>query len=329
MNAELLSRLSVITDEERDILNGKETVNRSIYYRENGLSKKNEIDASLLLEKGKLIDMRPNTRFIHFPEHTHNFVEFVYMCQGKTTHIIDGTTLELEEGDLLFMNQHARQEILPARENDIAVNFIILPRFFDTVLRNIEDTSSSLRDFLISCLTDQNMGGNYLYFNAAGILPIQNLMENLIWIMLNAPKNRRTLSQQTMVLLFLQLMDNTDRIHMAGTSWEQDLVLKLLNYIDGEYQNASLSEFASRNSIDIYTLGRLIKKRTGNTFTDLLATLRMDQAAYLLAHTQLPVADISLSIGYENTSYFHRLFQKTYGCTPRQYRLNSKAHSVR
>lgn len=324
MNAELLEKLSPVTDEERDILSDRERgINRSLYYSEGAMSRQNEIDASRLLTKGKLIDIRPNTRFVHFPRHTHNFVEFVYMCEGTTTHIIDGHTLTLKEGDLLFMNQHAQQEILPAGEHDIAVNFIILPPFFDSVLHDIGDEPSALRDFVISCLTEKNMGGNYLYFDVAGILPIQNLMENLIWIMLYSPRDRRTLSQQTMALLFLNLMGYADRVRMPDDSYEQNVILKLLDYIEGEYKDAALSDFAQRNRIDIYTLGRIIKKNTGKTFTDLLARKRMEQAAWLLTNTSLAIADISVSVGYENTSYFYRLFKKTYGRSPRMYRHQS------
>ena len=54
------------------------------------------------------------------------------MCQGTTTHILNGSKVILEAGDLLFLNQNAEQEILPAGEQDIAVNFIVLPEFFDT-----------------------------------------------------------------------------------------------------------------------------------------------------------------------------------------------------
>ena len=54
------------------------------------------------------------------------------MCQGTTTHILNGSRVVLEEGDLLFLNQNVEQEILPAGEQDIAVNFIVLPEFFDT-----------------------------------------------------------------------------------------------------------------------------------------------------------------------------------------------------
>lgn len=51
------------------------------------------------------------------------------MCQGTTTHILNGSKVILEAGDLLFLNQNAEQEILPAGEQDIAVNFIVLPEF--------------------------------------------------------------------------------------------------------------------------------------------------------------------------------------------------------
>ena len=322
MNKDLLNRLAAITAEEKAILEGRSDIDRSLYYRPDKPARRtDEIDASVVLENGKLIDIRPHTRFIHFPRHTHNYVEFVYMYQGTTTHMIDGQKILLKEGDLLFMNQHAEQEIMPAGEHDIAVNFMILPRFFDTVLRNLDNESSALRDFLISCLTDRDMGGNYLYFDASGILPVQNLMENMIWIMLTGPQNRRTLSQNTISLLFLTLIDQASHFHVSGSSYEQNLILRLLNYIDTEYQTATLHAFANDQGEDIYTLSRLIKKKTSRTFKDLLVEKRLHQAEYLLVNTSLPIADIALSVGYENTSYFHRIFRQTYGISPREWRL--------
>lgn len=317
MKKDLIDKLSQITDEEKKILNGKKDVDRRLYY----LSQQNEIDASLLLKKGRLIDIRPNTRFIHFPEHTHNFVEFVYMVEGQTTHIIDGNRITLHSGDLLFMNQHARQEIEPARVKDIAVNFIILPEFFDEVLKRIGDTKSALRDFLISCLTEKDIVGNYLYFDVSDITPVQNLMENLIILMLDSPDGNRILSQQTMALLFLHLMNETEHLHMSDDSYDKKMMLTLLDYIDTSYRDASFTEFCDSNHTDIYSMGRIIKKNTGKSFTVLLSEKRMSQALWLLKNTSLPITDISFSVGYENTSYFYRLFKKTYGMSPRDMRL--------
>ena len=133
MNQELIQSLSVITEEEQKILAGSADIDRTLYMDREDMV----IDSDKLLEAGQLITIRPHTRFVHFPEHTHNYVEVIYMCRGETIHVVDGRELKLKEGELLFLNQHAVQEIQPAGQDDIAVNFIILPEFFDTAFRMI------------------------------------------------------------------------------------------------------------------------------------------------------------------------------------------------
>ena len=128
MHQELLRAMSVITEEEQRILDGRNDIDQHLYTEKKELI----VDSEKLIQKGKLIQVRPHTRFVHFPKHRHNYVEVIYMCQGTTTHIVDGNEVVLEEGDLLFLNQNAQQEILPAGEQDIAVNFIVLPEFFNT-----------------------------------------------------------------------------------------------------------------------------------------------------------------------------------------------------
>lgn len=143
MNQELLDKLKVISPEEEQILAGETEVQKSIYTPPMIFI----VDGSQMLDAGKLIDIRPHTRFVHFPRHKHNYIEIIYMCSGTTTHIINDTTkVTLDTGDLLFLNQNATQEILPAGEEDIAVNFIVLPEFFDRTFLMI-DERSALRNF--------------------------------------------------------------------------------------------------------------------------------------------------------------------------------------
>ena len=69
----LLDQLKQITEEEQAILNGQSGVNKSLY-----TSGKNfVVDKDKMLARGTLIDMRPHTRFVHFPEHTHNYIEII------------------------------------------------------------------------------------------------------------------------------------------------------------------------------------------------------------------------------------------------------------
>ncbi len=317
MNQNLLNTLKKITPEEQNILDGNTDIEKSLY----STTKDFVIDSGKMLERGKLIDLRPNTRFVHFPKHRHNYVEIIYMCSGTTTHIINNQTeIILKCGELLFLNQNASQEILPAGENDIAINFIILPEFFDVSFSMMKD-ENVLRDFLIGTLRQDYSMGDYLHFEVADILPVQNLIENMIWSLVNKQPNRRYINQTTMGLLFLQLVNYTDRISQNDPAqYEQNLVFTCLKYIEENYKTASLTELAAFTSLPAYQLSRLIKQYTQSTFKELLQQKRLNQAAFLLSTTKLPVEHIIAAVGYDNTSYFHRIFRNRFLMTPRTYR---------
>jgi AraC-like DNA-binding protein/mannose-6-phosphate isomerase-like protein (cupin superfamily) len=316
MTEELLRELRRITPEEQQILDGKNEIEKELYIS----GADNTFDAAKLLESGKLITVRPHTRFVHFPAHTHNYVEVIYMCSGSTRHIINDTEVLLREGELLFLNQHAVQEIDPAGESDIAVNFIILPEFFDEVLRMTDAEENMLRRFVVDCLRGENQSAAYLHFKVADVLPIQNLVENLIWSILNQQPNKRSINQVTMGLLFLQLMNRIDRVETDAADEAQKFTMTVLSYIEEHYKDGELSDLANELHYDLYWMSREIKKRTGKTYTELVQTKRLSQAAYLLTHTAMSVMDVGLAVGYENMSYFHRIFQNRYGMTPRKYR---------
>ena len=83
MNESLLARLAAVTDEEKRILEGS-TVDMENY----ASGRDSVIDSKKMLEKGRLISIRPHTRFAPFPKHRHNYIEIMYMCSGSTTHIL-------------------------------------------------------------------------------------------------------------------------------------------------------------------------------------------------------------------------------------------------
>lgn len=316
MHEQLLKRLKQITQEEREILDGSRSVNRSLY-----TSGKNfVVEKDKMLARGKLIDIRPHTRFVHFPEHTHNYVEIIYMCAGMTTHIIGGERVELLQGELLFLNSHARQEILPAGKDDVAVNFIVLPEFFQQAFQMVEE-DSVVRDFLVGTLQKKQAGMDYIHFQVADVIPVQNLVENLLWSLLYEEGGRSATNQTTMALLILQLSHHTDLIRVVGRDqFDKRLLFAVLRYIEDNYKEGTLSELARLTKQPVSGLSRFIKREAGATFQQLLMQKRLRQAAFLLTATPLAVEDVIAAVGYDNSSYFHRIFKEAYGVTPKKYR---------
>ena len=315
MNGELLKKLSAITDEERKLLAGENRIDRSLYMD----GTHDIISGDKLLPSGRIITIRPHTRFVAFPEHTHDYVEMVYMCTGRTRHVVNGNELVLHAGELLMLGQHARQAIDPAGEGDVAVNFIVRPAFFSGTLSFLGEEETPLRSFIVSCLTGENETG-YLLFHVADILPIQNLIENLLYTLIEEIPNRRGILQSTMGLLFAQLLNHTDTLQFETP--EQNAVLRVLRYIEEHYADGSLTAIAARLHYDLPYLSRLIRQETGKNYTELLQEKRLSQAAWLLRNTERKVDEISFSVGYENVSYFHRLFSARFGLSPKKYRVS-------
>ncbi len=307
MNQALLARLRQITDEERAILAGDGTVQRSLYTTRHEFV----VDSARLLEKGKLIEIRPHTRFVHFPRHRHNYVELIYMCSGSTTHIINGTQkVVLQTGDLLFLNQAVYHEILPAAQDDVAVNFIILPQFFDRSFAMLQQ-ENVLRDFLVSTLSGESAFAGYLHIRAHDILPVHNLNKRGV----------NDLNETTMGLLLLNLSLFAQDINQAGPDrMDENTVFAVLQYIEAHYRDGTLADAAALVHRPAYTVSRLLTRHTGQNFRQLLQQRKLQQAAYLLSHTLLPVETILENIGYENSSYFYRRFRARYGCSPAEYR---------
>ena len=68
------------------------------------------------------------------------------------------------------------------------------------------------------------------------------------------------------------------------------------------------------------TFKKYSKKLTGRNYIELVQEKRLAQAAFLLRNTDRNVADIAVAVGYENISYFHRIFAEAYGKSPKHYR---------
>lgn len=312
INKDIIEKLAVITDEEKDILSGK-SINKNIYMTDG-----NTVKYQKLLKNGKLISIRPHTRFVDFPPHTHDYVEVVYMCKGSTTHIINGDVITLNEGELLFLSTSATQEIRRADEEDIAVNFIINPQFFDKILEMLGEEETPLKRFVIDALTHKNTENHYLHFKVSEVLPIQNLIENLIYTLVSGNAPKRNAVTITMGLLFLELINHTDKLFTDKKT--DSILLEVFRYIDENYKDGSLNELASTLNYDFYSLSKEIKILSDKTYTELLQEKRLSQAAFLLKHTNMNVLDISIMVGYENASYFHRIFSKKFGISPKKYR---------
>jgi AraC-like DNA-binding protein len=102
-----------------------------------------------------------------------------------------------------------------------------------------------------------------------------------------------------------------------------DQIKKVCEYIALNYQEKiQVKEVAARLNLTETTLSRLIKKRTGRSLVNFVNDYRIGFASRWLTETNQTIAEIAFRCGFYNISNFNRIFRKSKGCTPGNYREN-------
>lgn len=103
-----------------------------------------------------------------------------------------------------------------------------------------------------------------------------------------------------------------------------DIVQEILDYIENNYQyDISLQDLAvHKYFVNPSHLSRLFKSVVGQTFSKYLISVRIQKAKYLLENSNLKINDITMNVGYNDSSHFVQAFKKFYGITPKEYRSN-------
>ena len=64
----------------------------------------------------------------------------------------------------------------------------------------------------------------------------------------------------------------------------------------------------------------LFRRETGETFSNYMTSMRMKRSKELLKNLKYSISDVSRMVGYQDSKYFSKVFQKTVGIKPSQYR---------
>ena len=91
-------------------------------------------------------------------------------------------------------------------------------------------------------------------------------------------------------------------------------------YIEKNIKTANLEELSAIIGYSNVYTGSLVKKFTGKSFTKLVQAKRCSIAAKKLLNTDLSIEKIVAHVGYENESFFRKIFKEKYGKNPLDYR---------
>lgn len=104
------------------------------------------------------------------------------------------------------------------------------------------------------------------------------------------------------------------------TSGREERIVEIISFVQKSYADVTLDTLAEHFHLSKPYLSKYIKEKAGMTFQEVVKEERMKKARTMLKETKWAAETIAANVGYENVEHFNRLFKKTYGVTPIQYR---------
>ena len=102
-------------------------------------------------------------------------------------------------------------------------------------------------------------------------------------------------------------------------------VAAVKNYIYQHYEeDLSLEMLAEKVYLSSGYLSFIFKKETGMNLNRFIRVFRMEKAKYLLTHSDAPVTEIAMQVGFNSTSYFIKKFQQSNKISPHKYRKSMR-----
>ncbi len=132
--------------------------------------------------------------------------------------------------------------------------------------------------------------------------------------------------QNAMLYLFFSCLAKANRDAINCDSKDNVYVSHAIQYIQNHYSEPlRIEEIARYVGLNRSYLSTLFKKHTGLSPLKYLQNFRMTKAAHLLSMTQLSIASIAFSCGYQEPEAFHKIFRQTTGLSPSQYRIREQS----
>ena len=100
-----------------------------------------------------------------------------------------------------------------------------------------------------------------------------------------------------------------------------EIIKKTIRYISQNYANPlTLELVANQVHLNPSYFSTLFKQSTGSSFKEYLNMVRVEESKRLLANTDYALIDIAIATGFEDQSYFTKVFKRYTGLTPKQFR---------
>ncbi len=254
--------------------------------------------------------------------HMHPFDELVVVLTGTAKHEIMGKTYPVKAGDVFVVKRNSAHNYLSPK------GFALVNTIFDAKKLNMDHWD--IRELpgyhvlfsLEPAFRDSHQFRSRLTVEGAQFTQVSELVKELAAVVSDKEPGYRVLAKG----LFMQLVIMLSKCYSNTPEADSDTtdLLRLgdaIAYIERNYPEKISSEKLARLAhMSVRTFQRTFQQSMQMTPSDYITQVRVRNAAHLLKESDFPVTEIALDCGFSDSNYFSRIFRRTMGMPPSQYR---------
>lgn len=280
-----------------------------------------EIIEGMTIEYPYCLHKRDLTNFI-VPWHWHEELELGYIQEGISKIVTVGAEYTVRQGDGFFVNSNVMcmKQNASSGVKTIEINHIFHPIFLGGHFKSRFETKYlnpviNNKQIEVHVIRRGRSTANLILKNLYHLKELQNETDSEF-------QTRNTLSE-TWCLLIKELQENPD-IQKTTEMEQTNRLRSMIAYINQHYpERITLAEIAKTAGVSEREASRCFKKTIGQSPMEYLIKYRLNQSKKLLLETNMTITAICQQCGFSDSAYFGKVFRKSYGMTPSEYRSGS------
>ena len=247
--------------------------------------------------------------FYQMPLHWHRSCEIVRILNGTLTVYMDDEEITAKADAIVFINSEVIHGYLPNNCIYEVIDFDV-----DEILLR----TSLCKDILHTFTNNQV---KVLPFNSEEEINLHNITNRLFTLAAGQSNKQDLLLLSALYELLGTIYSNHHYIENFKSSANVKMFKPLLDFIEKSYMNPiSLNEMARISGMGINRFANSFRDFFHQTPVEYLNAYRMEKACILLINTTSSITEIAYQCGFNDSSYFVKVFKKYKGITPKKYR---------
>ncbi|MBO5220187.1 MAG: helix-turn-helix transcriptional regulator [Clostridia bacterium] len=258
-------------------------------------------------------------RYDYRDMHAHQYYQFNYILRGAASICIRDDKIDFRAGDFILISPGTPHRLMVFDDDYMVLKYYMRSSTFDRAFYKWLGESNALSDLLRQTVYDKK-NNSYMIFHTGDDEVLRELALELMTELTCWRKYRSILGECKLTEIFCLLArDYMDDAFMSSREGSSGVGM-IVKYIIDNRRTETLDELAAKSGYSKNYLCRLLMKRTGKSFLQILNSARIEAAVSMLNSTDMSMEEIAVNAGFTGVKQFYRVFRQYHDTTPTAWR---------